>query len=379
MKNNPVIFRKTRQAGGHLMQEKPSLLMEFLRDQLVLILVIFFSGVLVSYFQYGFVPGTAAAFPVAGVNVSVFHLVFMGIFTGYVMGLVGEASGILSMPYSMSVIGFDSLALSPTSLITTFINPFGALMGYYRGNQWNLDFAKWLCLGAFFGAPFGPFIRVFWLQDPEPFKLVIGCVLFFMGFYLWVQVTPWYLKRTLKQRIFKEKFDAKMKENGGVGGLPDDFEIVTLKKSRTSLTIRYWGETQTFSIPLMFVIGFLVGIIAATLGVGGGFLLVPILVTCFGIPMYVLVAATVPFVITLSIAGLIAYVCITPMLTNSFTSPDWAFGLFVAAGALLGSWLAAKTQRFIPEKVLKPLLGTLTLVVGLLYIVSHFYTLPVRL
>ncbi len=123
----------------------------------------------------------------------------MGFWTGYILGLVGEASGIFSLPYTISILRFDSMAVSPTSLITTFINPFGALLGYWRGNQWNFDFARWLCIGALLGSPIGPFIRVYWLQDPEPFKMIIGSALFIMAVHLWLQITPWYLKRTKRQ------------------------------------------------------------------------------------------------------------------------------------------------------------------------------------
>jgi uncharacterized membrane protein YfcA len=76
------------------------------------------------------------------------------------MGLVGEASGIFSMPYSMSILQFDSVAIIPTSLITTFLNPFGALLGYRRSKQWNLDLALWLCVGAVLGSPIGPFVII---------------------------------------------------------------------------------------------------------------------------------------------------------------------------------------------------------------------------
>jgi hypothetical protein len=352
--------------------KKHPIFSEFLHDQVPLILLIFTAGLVISYWQNGFLPGGDRPFPIAKVKASIFHLVFMGSWTGYVMGLVGNASGIFSMPYSMSIIGFENVALSPTSLITTFLNPFGALLGYYREKQWNLDFAKWFCIGAFLGAPIGSFIRVYWLQDPGPFKIVIGIVLFFMGIYLWLQITPFYLRRSKHQKNFDKKFYNQKKKTNGATGLPLDFAIVTLEKSWTKLRIGFWEEEQSFSVPLMLFIGFSVGVVASALGVGGGFLLVPIIVTCFNVPMYVLVAATVPFVITLSISGLIAYTCITPLLTGITTSPDWSFGLFVASGALFGAWAASKTQKFIPEKILKPFLGSLSGVVGLLYILNYF-------
>lgn len=359
------------------------LLREFLHDQVPMIVGIFALGILASYLQYGFVPGGDVAFPIAGIRVPLWHLIWMGFWTGYLMAIVGEASGIFSLPYSMSVLDFTSVSVSPTSLITTFLNPFGALFGYWRGKQWNLDLALWLCLGAILGSPIGPFIRVYWLNDPVPFKAVIGIVLFGMSVNLWIQTTDWYLSRTTRQREFKERFDAMMQarldEGKAPSGLPTDFSIDTEERSWKRLTISYWGERQSFSVPALVLIGFIVGIVASALGVGGGFMLVPIMVSFYGLPMYVLVAGTIPFVIVLSITGLISYTVTIPMLTGVSTPPDWSFGLFVATGAIFGAWLGSKTQKYIPEKYLKNMLGAITGLVGILYVANYFWSFPFKI
>lgn len=358
------------------------LLKEFIRDQIPMILGVFIAAVVVSYMQYGFLPGGDAAFPIAGMRVPIWHLLWMGFWTGYTMGIVGEASGIFALPYSMSVLQFSSVAVSPTTLIVTFLNPFGALLGFWRNRQWNWDLAKWLCLGAVLGAPIGPFIRVYLLNDPLPFKAAIGLALLIMSIHLCMQVTPWYLKRTARQRAFKEKFDALVKERLKAGkapsGLPADFRIQTLESNFKRVKIGYWGEEQSFNVPTMLMIGFAVGVVSAALGVGGGFILVPILVSFYGLPLYVMVAATIPFVITLSLTGLLSYTITMPILTGVSASPDWSFGLFVASGAIFGAWVASKTQKFIPERFLKPMLGVVTGAVALLYIINFFWKLPFK-
>ncbi len=358
------------------------LLWEFIRDQLPMIIAVFALGLLASYLQHGYLAGGDRPFTVAGVRVPIWHLLWMGFWTGYTMGLVGEASGIFSLPYSMSILQFTSVGVSPTGLITTFLNPFGALLGFYRNRQWNLDLAMGLCIGAVLGSPIGPFIRVYLLDDPDPFKAVIGLALFIMAVHLFVQITPWYLRRTVRQRAFKVKFDEMIRRRVKAGkapsGLPDDFKIKTVERSFRRVTINYWGETQSFNTLLMVSIGFVVGVVSSALGVGGGFMLVPIMVSLFGLPIYVLVAATIPFVITLSLIGLFSYAVIVPWLTGSKAAPDWSFGLFVACGAILGAWLAAKTQRFVPEKFLKPMLGAVTGLVGILYIINYFWQLPFK-
>ncbi len=96
-------------------------------------------------------------------------------------------------------------------------------------------------------------------------------------------------------------------------------------------------------------------------------------------PMYVIVAATIPFVMVQSVVGLFSYMVVVPALTGHYDPPEWAFGFFVAAPAVFGAWLAAKTQRFVPESYLKLVAGVITGLGGLLYIVNYFVPLPFKI
>ena len=77
--------------------------------------------------------------------------------------------------------------------------------------------------------------------------------------------------------------------------------------------------------------------------------------------------------------SLLSYLFVFPALTGIVTPPDWAFGLIVAAGAIFGAWLAAKTQRFVPEGWLKWSLGAATALIGALYVANYFFALPFRI
>lgn len=361
----------------------PLLLGELAFQQLPLILVVFALGLLAAFLQHGFLPGGDRPFPLAGVRVPIWHLVWMGFWTGYTMGVVGEASGIFALPYSMSVLQFTNAHVSPSTQLLTFLNPFGALFGFRRERQWNLDLALWVCLGGALGGLVGPFLRVLFLPEPRPFKALVGLALGFMGWHLCYEATPRFLARDRRRRTLDAKFAAAAAARRAVGrapsGLPDDVRIATVEKASGCLTIEFWGETWWLNVPLLFLVGLGVGVVASTLGVGGGFLLVPIFATLYGLPMYVLVAATIPYVITLSAIGLVTYSVLVPVLTGAVGQPEWAWGLFAASGGILGSWCASKAQKFVPERFLKLMLGTVTGVTGLLYVVDYFVRLPFRL
>ena len=361
---------------------RPSLAREFLVEQLPVIVVVGALAVATAFWQHGFLPGGEVAFPLAGVKVPIWHLIWMGFWTGYTMAVVGEAAGIFALPYTMSILQFATPSVTPTTQILTFLNPLGALFGFRRNRQWNLDLALWVCLGGVVGGLIGPFIRLTWLSDVKPFTFVVGLALVFAGVHLCYAAMKGFLRRVPAAGIeAKFRAEAARRKADGLApaGLPADVHIETLGRGGGRLIVGFWGEEWNLSQAFLFFTGAGVGVISAALGVGGGFLLVPIFAAIYGLPMYVLVAATIPYVIVLSGVGLFTYGVILPAVVGTAIEPEWAWGLFTAAGGILGAWCAAKTQRFVPEHLLKLMLGAITGIAGTLYIVDFFFTLPFRM
>lgn len=359
-----------------------SVLREFLVEQLPLILVVLAAGFGSAYWQHGFLPGGDVAFPLAGVRVPVWHLIWMGFWTGYTMAVVGEAAGIFALPYQMSILQFSTAHVTPTTQLLTFLNPFGALFGFRRNRQWNLDLALWVCLGGVIGGLTGPFLRITLLSDPKPFTLVVGLALVVAGVHLCFAAAKGYRARrnpTGLDAKFRKEAEDRRKKGLPPAGLPAGVGIDTVSRQGWNLTVSFWEESWTVNRGFLFLTGALVGVISAALGVGGGFLLVPIFAAVYGLPMYVLVAATIPYVIVLSAVGLFTYGVILPTVTGTAIAPEWAWGFFAAAGGILGAWCAAKTQRFVPEHLLKVMLGSITGLAGALYVIDFFFPLPFRL
>ena len=333
---------------------------EFLFQQAPFIAAALVLGYLAAHLQHGFVPGADAAYPLAEVRVPVWHVIWMGAWTGYAMALVGQAAGIFALPYSASVLQFSNAHLSPSTLLLTFLNPIGALLGFRRTGQWNLQFARWLCAGGVVGGLIGPFMRAILLTDAGSFRLALGLALAFVGLQLCYKALG--------------GFAAGSKAPGG-----SNLRIETLSNQGDRLTIGYRGRQWTMSQRLLFTVGVVVGVISSALGLGGAFLIVPFLVLFYGLPMYVVPAATIPYAIVLSAVGLFTYCIALPLAGLAAIQPEWAWGFFAAAGGIFGSWLAAKTQLFMPEHLLDAMLGTVTGASGLVYVLSFFVDLPFRL
>ena len=334
-----------------------------------LVLLLWAAGVAASYLQHGFLIGGARGVPLAGpeCHPAWWHLLLLGFVAGYSMALVGGATGLVSLPYDMSVLRFSTISVSATVQLETFLNPFGALLGFRRSGQWNLDFALPLCAGAAAGALVGPVIRARWLPNPVPFKAAVGVALIFVS----VQM----LARVFTARAVPPAEGNPAPDHASTAPI----SIVTLARGWRWLEIAHAGERWRMSVPWLCALGAFVGMVGTTLGVGGGFLLVPILAETYRLPMRVIVAASIPFVIVLSAVGLFSFNVTVPLLTGVRVPTEWAWGFFTGGAALLGAWSATHSQRHIPEWCLRSVLGVCNGLVGILYLLGYFGLSPVRI
>src|SRR4051812_1105548 len=222
---------------------------ELFTQILPLTLAAWTAGVAVSYLQHGFLIGGARGVPLAGpeCHVALWHLLLLGLVAGYSMALVGGATGLVSLPYDMSVLGFTTIHVSPTVQLETFLNPFGALLGFRRSGQWNTDFALPLCAGAALGALIGPLIRVRALPNPVPFKAAVGVALIFVAGQM--------LYRVVAQR------------STSVKSTDDATSIRTLHRSWRHIEIGYGDARCRMSVAGLVGLGAFVGVVGTSLGV----------------------------------------------------------------------------------------------------------------
>ncbi|AJW40950.1 membrane protein [Rhodococcus sp. B7740] len=91
-----------------------------------------------------------------------------------------------------------------------------------------------------------------------------------------------------------------------------------------------WRHCAPRSIPAGLAVGFMTGLF----GVGGGFLIIPVLVLALGIEMSVAVGTSLVIIVANSVAGLFSHL--------SGTGIDWSITVLFAGAATVGSLLAAR-------------------------------------
>ena len=109
-----------------------------------------------------------------------------------------------------------------------------------------------------------------------------------------------------------------------------------------------------------------------TYGIGGGAIIAPFFVAVFGLPVYTVAGAALMGTFITSVAGVGFYMLIAPWYPQQAVSPDWLLGILFGLGGMAGMYLGARTQKFVPAKLIKILLSVILLYLALTYIIGYF-------
>ena len=114
------------------------------------------------------------------------------------------------------------------------------------------------------------------------------------------------------------------------------------------------------------------GIIGGIYGIGGGSIVAPFFVAIVGLPVYTIAGAALMGTFITSVASVAFYQYLSLLYTNMAVAPDWLLGILFGFGGLLGMYLGARTQKFVPARVIKSILCARVLFVAIRYITEFF-------
>jgi uncharacterized membrane protein YfcA len=222
----------------------------------------------------------------------IIELLLVGVFIGTMSGFFGIGGGMILVPILL-VLGFDiKVAIGISIVQMVFSSVFGSYLNYKKGS---------LIVGEGIFVGFGGF----------------------MGGYIGGYVTE-YISDTVLQFTF--------------------FGLLLFALFRLFFSKNHEDDSQTKSLSkvLLFGIGFVIGIFAITLGIGGSIILTPLLVGLLHYPIKKAVSAGLFFVAFSSVAGMISRL--------SSGSIDFNNGLIVAVASLVGVTLGIWLKDHVTSK-----------------------------
>lgn len=316
-------------------------------------------------------------FPVSGVKTYIFIPPLVAFIISFFTSMGGVSGAFLLLPFQMSFLHFTSPAVSSTNFLYNIVAIPSGVSRFIKEGRMAWPLTMVVILGTLPGVFIGYYIRVLYLPDPGAFKLFVGCVLFYIGVRLLYELTGNGAADKSKMKGLDEKFkqrSARIKNNQKAkvaAGLPPEAVVKTLSFSFKKVEYEFWGETFSYNAIWMFMLAFIVGIIGGTYGIGGGAIIAPFCVAVFHLPVYTIAGAALMGTFLTSIAGIVFY-SVMPAKSGLATSPDLLLGLLFGLGGFGGMYLGARLQKFIPQKFIKIMLGSLILYVSITYIAQFF-------
>jgi len=316
-------------------------------------------------------------FETAGVEVAPWIPPLVALVVSFFTSMGGVSGAFLLLPFQMSVLNFTSPSVSATNFVFNIVAiPSGVYRFLREGRMaWPLTWV--VILGTLPGVFIGYYLRVLYLPDPRTFKLFVGCVLLYIGVRLLYEMTGKAKTGKSKMKELEDKFRERTKQikdqqkSRVASGLPPEAVVKTVSVSFTRIEYEFWGERFSYSTIGMFVLAFFVGIIGGTYGIGGGAIIAPFCVAVFHLPVYTIAGAALMGTLITSVAGVFFY-SIIPAKAGIMTSPDWLLGFLFGAGGFVGIYLGARFQKFVPQKAIKLMLGTIIVFLAIRYISQYF-------
>jgi len=316
-------------------------------------------------------------FETAGVEVAPWIPPLVALVVSFFTSMGGVSGAFLLLPFQMSFLNFTSPSVSATNFVFNIVAIPSGVYRYLKEGRMAWPLTWVVIIGTLPGVFIGYYLRVLYLPDPRAFKLFVGCVLLYIGVRLIYELTGKASAGKAKMKALEDKFRERTKQikdqqkSRMASGLPPEAVVKTISASFTRIEYEFWGERFSYSTIAMFFLAFAVGIIGGTYGIGGGAIIAPFCVAVFHLPVYTIAGAALMGTLITSVAGVLFY-SIIPAKAGMATSPDWLLGFLFGAGGFVGIYLGARFQKFVPQKAIKLMLGTIIVFLAIRYISQYF-------
>ncbi len=296
--------------------------------------------------------------PIAGNSVNVILIFMLGGLVGLLSGIFGVGGGFLMTPLLIMFGIPPTVAAASDSNQIVGASTSGCLAHYRLGNvDFKMGFL--LLIGGILGGFVGvQAIKVLRAMGNADFLINVTYVLMLggVGFYMFYESL-----QSLRKNVPTVKTEAPKKKSRYTAILESLPFQTDFKKS---------GVRLSLLMPL--VLGVLVGVLAAIMGVGGGFIMVPIMVYLLRMPMHVVVGTSL---------FQILFTCINVTILQSYTNHtvDFVLALILLVGSTIGAQFGTKISKKLKGEHLKILLATLVLAVMVKMLFSLLLTPDVLL
>jgi hypothetical protein len=278
--------------------------------------------------------------PVALTSINILIPIGLGLAVGLLSGLFGVGGGFLMTPL-LIMFGIPSTVAAATDSNQIVAASTSGTYAHWKMGNVDFKMGLYLLVGGFIGGLIGvQAIKILHAMGNADFviKMTYVLMLGIVGTYMLIEsLNSMRKNKTVKVETVKESVFTKF-----------------LKSLPLQTHFEKSGVTHSLLLPVLF--GGFVGILAAIMGVGGGFLMVPVMVYILRMPMHVVVGTSL---------FQILFNCIEVTFLQAYTnhSVDFILAVLLLLGSTVGAQVGAVFGRKLKGEQLKIILAVIVLVV----------------
>ncbi|MFN3207862.1 MAG: sulfite exporter TauE/SafE family protein [Roseovarius sp.] len=275
--------------------------------------------------------------PIAEVSVNAFLLLGLGGMVGVLSGMFGVGGGFLMTPL-LFFIGIPPAVAVATEANQIVASSFSGVLAHLRRKTVDLRMGTVLLIGGLIGAALGVVVFNYLRSLGQVDLLVRLCYVVFLG----IIGAMMFFESLRAIRRSKSGKPATRKKHTWIHKLP--------------FKMRFRTSGLYISVIPPVLVGIAVGILAAIMGVGGGFIMVPAMIYLLGMPTKVVVGT--------SLFQIIFVTAFTTLLhaTTNFTV-DVALAVLLLIGGVIGAQIGTTIGTRMKAEQLRILLALMVLAV----------------
>ena len=308
--------------------------------------------------------------------------VLVGVFIGILSGLLGIGGGTIMVPVFRLAFGLSPLMSTATSLFTIIPTSISGAVSHIKGKTCVPALGLAMGLGGALTSPVGV-----WLASLSPAWLVMLAAALIIG-YSAVNM----LRKAVKAPSKRESSGPSAAAPGESGDrrsaaqpsascaalLRSEDKIISAQTTPSSPGAAAEGvvtgdrDEDAPAVPRLSrkqlligaAIGLGAGLMSGYVGVGGGFIMVPLMLSLIHIPMKLASGTSLIAILILAIPGTIE--------NGIAGNIDYVVGLSVAIGSIPGAVLGAMLVKRVPERALRFIFGGFLIIAAIVLFLNEF-------
>ena len=281
--------------------------------------------------------------PVALTSINILVPVGLGLAVGLLSGLFGVGGGFLLTPL-LIMFGIPSTVAAATDSNQIVAASTSGTYAHWKVGNVDFKMGTYLLIGGFLGGLVGvQAIKLLHAMGNADFviKMTYVLMLGIVGVYMFIESIQ-SMRKNKDAAVIETQEEKETAVSRFLKSLP--------------LQTRFEKSGVTHSALVPIVLGSFVGVLAAIMGVGGGFLMVPVMVYMLRMPMHVVVGTSL---------FQILFTCIEVTFLQATTnhSVDFLLAVLLLVGSTVGAQIGTVFGRKLKGEQLKVLLAAIVLVV----------------